>query len=69
MNKQTKRLNTENLLVEELQPGRIYRCHLSGDREVQYIGEGKIKWYNSQLDEYRETTVTDYQLKPLFTTK
>lgn len=69
MNKQETRLDTENLLVKELEPGRIYRCHLSGDREVQYIGGGDIKWYNSQLDEYRVATVSDYQLKPLFTVK
>ena len=59
------RLATNCLLVKELVTGKGYLCTLSGNRRVQYIGKGTIKWYNSDLDEYRTHQVTDYQLKPM----
>lgn len=61
------RANSENLLVSELEEGKIYACYLSGDRKVQYVGNGIIRWYNHEHDEYREAYVNDYQLRHIKT--
>ena len=64
-NKNDSRLDTKALLVHELIAGGHYICILSGDKRVQFIGNGKIKWYSPETDEYKTAEVHDYQLKPL----
>lgn len=55
---------TEALRVGQLEAGRYYTCVLSG-RKVLHTGVGNIKWYNPDLDEYREAEASNYQLIPL----
>lgn len=57
-------LGTEALLVKQLKKGLYYRCLLSGDRKVQYAGEGAIKWWSEPIDDYKYADVLDYQLAP-----
>lgn len=54
---------TDALLRKDLQIGRYYFCLLA-KRNVLYVGGNRVKWYNEDLDEYREENVSDYQVIP-----
>lgn len=54
---------TSALLRNDLEVGRYYFCLLA-KRNALYVGGNRIKWYNEELDEYREEIVSDYQVIP-----
>lgn len=55
--------NNPALKIADLKEGRHYSCMLAKGRRVLYIGGGRIKWFSDQEDNYKTSSVHDYQLK------